>query len=83
MARPDYWNPLPSVFSVLFCWPPFTGKTEIGPSARSTAPLWRTGRVLFCFSGESEIVLLHAFIKKTQKTPQADLELARRRMKGS
>ncbi len=42
----------------------------------------RTGRVLFCFSGKSEIVLLHAFIKKTQKIPQAEIDLARRRMKG-
>jgi len=42
----------------------------------------RTGRVLFCFSGKAEIVLLHAFIKKTQKIPQAEIDLARRRMKG-
>jgi len=28
---------------------------------------------------ESKIVVLHGFIKKTQKTPNEDLELARRR----
>jgi phage-related protein len=42
----------------------------------------RTGRVLFCFAGEGTIVLLHAFIKKTQKTSQSDIDLARKRMKG-
>jgi phage-related protein len=26
-------------------------------------------------------MILHAFIKKTQKTPQRDLELARRRLR--
>jgi len=42
----------------------------------------RTGRVPFCFSGKAEIVLLHAFIKKTQKIPPAEIDLARKRMKG-
>jgi phage-related protein len=37
-------------------------------------------RVLFCLDG-AVMVLLHGFQKKTQKTPKADLELARRRMK--
>lgn len=27
------------------------------------------------------MVLLHGFVKKTQKTPQTDLELARKRQK--
>jgi phage-related protein len=27
------------------------------------------------------MVLLHAFVKKTQKAPDADLDLARKRMK--
>jgi phage-related protein len=39
-------------------------------------------RVLFCFSGTT-IVLLHGFQKKSQKTPKSDLDLARRRMKGT
>jgi len=37
-------------------------------------------RVFFCID-ETEMILLHGFIKKTQKTPVAELELARRRMK--
>ncbi|MEY4551105.1 MAG: hypothetical protein RL685_7300, partial [Pseudomonadota bacterium] len=39
-------------------------------------------RVLFCFAGKT-IVLVHGFQKKGQKTPKADLDLARRRMKGA
>ena len=37
-------------------------------------------RVLFCLDG-STMVLLHAFAKKSQKTPKPDLDLARRRQK--
>jgi phage-related protein len=37
-------------------------------------------RVLFIFV-EGTMVLLHGFHKKTQKTPAADIELARRRQK--
>lgn len=39
----------------------------------------RIARVLFCFSGKS-LVLLHGFIKKTESTPRAELDLARKRM---
>jgi phage-related protein len=38
----------------------------------------RIARVLFCISG-NEMVLLHGFIKKSQKTPEQDLELALKR----
>ncbi len=37
-------------------------------------------RVLFCIEG-GVMVLLHGFQKKSQKTPQRDLELARERQK--
>lgn len=40
----------------------------------------RIGRIIFCLVN-NEMVLLHGFIKKTQKTPLADLALARKRMK--
>jgi phage-related protein len=36
--------------------------------------------VLFCII-DNEMVLLHGFVKKTQKPPPADLTLARKRMK--
>lgn len=38
----------------------------------------RIARVLFCVSGR-HMVLLHGFIKKTQKTPKPDLDLAKKR----
>lgn len=40
----------------------------------------RIARVIFC-TAQGRMVLLHGFIKKTQRTPQGDLELARTRQK--
>jgi phage-related protein len=37
--------------------------------------------VLFCVHG-GKLVALHGFIKKTQATPDADLDIARKRMNG-
>ncbi|GAB5540072.1 MAG: type II toxin-antitoxin system RelE/ParE family toxin [Salibacteraceae bacterium] len=39
------------------------------------------GRSLFCTVKGQEIIILHSFIKKTQKTPKRELEKARNRMK--
>jgi phage-related protein len=39
------------------------------------------GRSLFCTVKNEEIVIVHSFIKKTQKTPKKDLKLARKRAK--
>lgn len=47
---------------------------------RSDLPSNRTARLLLCFH-QAMLIVLHGFIKKTQKAPEADLELARRRMK--
>ncbi|MGB6536652.1 MAG: type II toxin-antitoxin system RelE/ParE family toxin [Xanthobacteraceae bacterium] len=47
---------------------------------RSDITHGRIARVLFCIH-DSRMVLLHAFVKKTQKTPDADLELAMKRKK--
>lgn len=47
---------------------------------RSDLPSKRTARLLLCFD-HAMLIILHGFIKKTQKTPEADLELARRRMR--
>ena len=47
---------------------------------RTNLPGTRTARVLF-FVHEDRIGVVHGFIKKTRKTPEADLELARKRMK--
>jgi phage-related protein len=38
-------------------------------------------RVFFCTMVEQEIVMLHSFIKKAQKTPVKELKLAKQRMK--
>ena len=47
---------------------------------RSDLPSNRIARVLFCVSG-GKILVLHAFVKKSQKTPDADLALARKRQR--
>ncbi len=47
---------------------------------RSTLKSRREARVLFGFY-EGMLIALHAFIKKTQKTPAEDLALGRQRLK--
>ena len=37
-------------------------------------------RVFFCTLVGRRVMMLHAFVKKTQKTPLKEIELARRRM---
>jgi len=38
-------------------------------------------RVLYCTIVDQKIVMLHQFVKKTERTPAKELEIARRRMK--
>lgn len=47
---------------------------------RSELTQGRIARVLFCIH-KGRMVLLHGFVKKTQKTPDADLNLAVKRKK--
>jgi phage-related protein len=47
---------------------------------RSDISHGRIARVIFCIA-DGQMVLLHGFIKKTQKTPKADLDLALKRKK--
>jgi phage-related protein len=47
---------------------------------RSTLASDRIARVIFAVGGGG-MILLHGFIKKTQKTPKADLDLALKRLK--
>jgi phage-related protein len=42
-------------------------------------PVGRIARIVFT-AGEGRMVLLHGFIKKSQKTPAADLSLAKNRL---
>lgn len=47
---------------------------------RTSLPSKTISRVLICFHG-GMLVALHGFIKKTQKTPDDDMVIARKRMK--
>jgi phage-related protein len=67
---------------VAFSWPigmPLVRALGAGLwEVRSSLTQGRIARVLFCIDG-GRMVLLHGFIKKTQKTPQSDLNLALKR----
>jgi len=68
---------------------------EFGPSLGKpyTAPMGKglfeirakglegIGRSLFCTVKGHEIIILHSFVKKTQKTPSNEVAIARKRMK--
>jgi phage-related protein len=45
---------------------------------RSSLPRGRIARVIFCIEQE-QLILLHGFIKKTQKTPKQEIDLALKR----
>ena len=52
------------------------GLFEVRPRGRSGI-----GRAFYCFLLGKRVVVLHAFIKKTQQTPDKELNLARKRLK--
>jgi phage-related protein len=68
---------------VQFGWPigmPLVRSLKDGLwEVRSSLPSQRIARLVLCFH-DGALIVLHGFIKKTQKTPQDDLALARRRM---
>jgi phage-related protein len=72
------------IATVEFGWP--IGKPTCAPmglglwEVRSDLNGKRIARVLFTLH-KGEMVLLHGFVKKTQKTPKGDLDLARKRLK--
>jgi phage-related protein len=49
---------------------------------RSSLRRGRIARVIFCVE-QGSMVLLHGFMKKTQKTPQRDIDLALKRRRGT
>ena len=66
---------------VEFSWPigmPLCRNLGQGLWEVRTALRDRIARVFFCIY-EEQMVLLHGIVKKTQKTPAADLDLARKR----
>ena len=52
------------------------GLFELRPRGRSGI-----GRSFYCFLVGKRVVVLHAFIKKSQETPDRELKLARKRQK--
>jgi phage-related protein len=72
------------IATIEYGWP--VGKPTCAPlglglwEVRSTLATRRIVRVMFTLH-DNQMVLLHGFIKKTQKTPPAELEIARKRMK--
>lgn len=74
------------IATVEFGWPvgmptcrPLTSRRGLW-EVRSSLTRNRIARVLF-FVYQGQMVLLHAFIKKTQQTPEGDLDLAVKRQK--
>ena len=69
---------------VQFGWPigrPLVGSLKDGLwEVRSSLRSQRIARLILCFH-DQVLVVLHGFIKKSQKTPEGDLDLARRRRK--
>ena len=69
---------------------PLVARTSLVKKLRSEDDLWeirsrisdgkRIARVMFTIEA-GEIILLHGFVKKSQRTPRKDLRIARRRNK--
>jgi phage-related protein len=51
------------------------GLFELRPKGRTGI-----GRAFYCFLVGKRVVVVHAFIKKTQQTPDKELKIARRRV---
>ena len=52
------------------------GLFELRPRGRAGM-----GRAFYCFLVGKRVLVLHAFIKKSQQTPDSELKLARKRLK--
>ena len=86
MRTPDKRIVGTDIATVEFGWP--VGMPTCRPLAstrgllevRSSLTQNRIARVLFCIH-QGQMVLLHGFIKKTQQTPENDLDLAVKRQK--
>jgi phage-related protein len=65
---------------------PALGKPYVAPLGRGLFEIRSKGqegigRSLYCTVKGQEVVILHSFVKKTQRTPKKALDLARKRMK--
>ena len=52
------------------------GLFELRPRGRSGI-----GRAFYCFVLDRRVIVLHAFVKKSQQTPERELKLARKRLR--
>jgi phage-related protein len=52
------------------------GLFELRPKGRSGI-----GRAFYCYMVGKQVIVLHAFMKKSQQTPDNELKLARKRLK--
>lgn len=83
LSREDRIEIGSDIASIEYNWP--IGPPQCNPLAngvfevRSRISDGRTAWVLF-FAEQGRLFLLHGFIKKTQKTPRRDLDLAIKRM---
>jgi len=83
LPREERRNIGEDIKTVQFGWPlgmPLVRKLDNNLwEVRSRLPE-RIARVIFT-AGEGRMILLHGFIKKSQKTPKDDLELAKQRLR--
>jgi len=81
LAQEDRKRVGEDIKTVEFGWPigmPVCRPLGVGIyEVRTSLAQNRIARVLFYIDKKGRMVLLHGFIKKTQKTPDEDLELAR------
>ncbi len=83
LGRPDSQSIGEDIATVQNGWP--VGMPVCRPlgdglyEVRSSLPGGRIARVLFFFAS-GKLVLTHGFIKKSQKTPESNMRLARERM---
>ena len=71
---------------VFFTFHPTRKAEQIRLNPRVHVVIWPKGqegigRAFFCTVLDHEVVILHGFIKKTDKTPKTDLEIAKKRMR--
>lgn len=83
--RPDYRKAIgEDIRTAQYGWPlgvPLVRKLEPGLwEVRTKLPGGNIARTFFAVDGKL-IVLLHGFMKKSQKTPQKELQTTRRRLK--
>jgi phage-related protein len=72
-----------NLMRVQFGWPigmPLVRSLKDGLWEVRSLPSQKIARLILCFH-QKTVIVLHGFIKKTDKTPTEDLELAKRRLK--